>query len=323
MQVWRFRSKQQSTNPAYALRKLDRNQQFAYEQADSLVRIINESMVLAATAKDRAVRISRLNLATDKLRDLKVLVEPHPFIKLTRVADFERSLAAVDRELFPGKDVGRSQRGDFPNSDIVEGFRFSATMQMRIPLRVLARHGEMHRGPPEHLPAIAKGMWEGVWMPKLRTFRESGVPLDELPEAAMASDIGPIPVDGWDFLPFLLAVRQAVECVNPIGYRIEQLGEVLADRRWQHIVSIYPLSADEIIDRFFPPFLNTVPRLPPRVADQLRSLMLCTPAAISAAPDALLLQIKGMGPQLLEALRMRCREIEIDREQDRLDAVER
>jgi hypothetical protein len=322
MQVWRFRSKEQGTSPEDELRKLDCNQQLSYKQAENLVRIINESMVLAATAKEPAVRISRLNLATDRLRDLKDLVTVHPFIKLTRLAEFEHSLAAVDRELFPGKNVSTPQR-DFPNSDILEGFRFCAAMQMRMPVRVLARHGEVHQGPPDQLPEIAKGIWEGIWLPKLRTLRELGIPLDKPPEGAMASEIGPIPIDGGDFLPFLLAVRQAVECANPIAYRIEKLRELLADRRWQHIVSIYPLGTEDIIDGFFPPFLSTVPRLPTGVADRLRLLMLSTPAAISAASDAQLLAIKGMGPRLLEALRGRCGEIENDRGQERMDAVER
>ena len=323
MQVWRFRSKEQSTNPEDALHKLGHNQQFAYKQAENLVRIINESMVLAATAKDRAVRISRLNLATERLRELKVLTEHHPFIRITRLCEFEHSLAAVDREIFPGKDVSTPHGWDCPNGDLLKGFRFFATMHLCTPLRVLARHGELHSGPPEHLPMIARGIWEGRWLPELRAPRQFGSPFHVLPEGAIASDIGPIPVHGGEYLPFLLEVRDAVEGVSSIAYRIERLRQVLSAEHWQHIVSVYPLTTEKIIDRFFPPFLDTVPRLPARVAAELRSLLLCTPAAISAAPDALLLEIKGMGPRLLEALRTRCREIESDRDQDRLDAVER
>jgi hypothetical protein len=45
----------------------------------------------------------------------------------------------------------------------------------------------------------------------LKTWRSLGIDMDEVPETTMASQVGYLPVDGGDFLPFLLEYRMIVE----------------------------------------------------------------------------------------------------------------
>jgi hypothetical protein len=60
------------------------------------------------------------------------------------------------------------------NQDIIKGLEFIATLQLRTPLRVLLRHGEIHTDINTEPPKIAMEMWEGWWHTKTKTFREIG-----------------------------------------------------------------------------------------------------------------------------------------------------
>ncbi|MBB1091076.1 hypothetical protein HUU61_07215 [Rhodopseudomonas palustris] len=95
------------------------------------------------------------------------------------------------------------------NDDIIAGWELSVTMQRRTPLTWLLRHREFHEGidrPTEIVP-----MQHACWVPVLRSWRSLGIDMDEVPETTMASEVGQIPVDGGDFLPFLLEYRMIVE----------------------------------------------------------------------------------------------------------------
>lgn len=54
-------------------------------------------------------------------------------------------------------------------------------------------------------------MEHACWVPVPKTWRELGIDADEIPETTMASQIGQIPIDGGDFLPFLMEYRMLVE----------------------------------------------------------------------------------------------------------------
>ena len=75
------------------------------------------------------------------------------------------------------------------DKDVISGLEFNATMQLRTPLRVLKRHGEIHSDINTELPQIVNEMWEGIWLAKTRTFRELGIDIDEFQESTMASNI--------------------------------------------------------------------------------------------------------------------------------------
>lgn len=93
--------------------------------------------------------------------------------------------------------------------DLIKGWELHATMQLRTPLKWLQRHREFHVGskrPTEELPPE-----HAIWIFKLKSWRDLGIDEDEVPESTIASQIGQIPVDGGEFLPFLLEYRMIVE----------------------------------------------------------------------------------------------------------------
>lgn len=100
--------------------------------------------------------------------------------------------------------------GDSEYSDILDGYRFSATMQMRTPTSVLCQHGRIEKVPAHKLPRIVKQDWQGAWLPHLKPVEELG-PCTRDVKGAMASDVGYVPQDGGDFLRFMLLVHQIVD----------------------------------------------------------------------------------------------------------------
>lgn len=93
--------------------------------------------------------------------------------------------------------------------DLISGWEMSVTMQLRTPLKWLQRHREFHEGakkPMEELPSQ-----HAIWVPVSKSWRELGIDLNEVPETTMASEIGQIPVNGGEFLPFLIEYRMIVE----------------------------------------------------------------------------------------------------------------
>lgn len=108
-----------------------------------------------------------------------------------------------------GDRSSRVRLTDMSNDAILAGWELSATMQRRTPLAWLLRHREFHEGsdrPAETLP-----MQHACWVPVTRSWRSLGIDMDETPETTMASEVGQIPFNGGEFLPFLIEYRIIVE----------------------------------------------------------------------------------------------------------------
>jgi hypothetical protein len=190
------------------------------------------------------------------------------------------------------------------NSDIISGYRFCATMQLRTPLRVLSRHGELHHGLDRDPSQIAREMWEGIWIVELRSWRELGIEADEI-QHSMASDIGPVPANGGRYLEFLITVRKAAEGEGSIENRRAAVAEVLADPAWRQFIRAHQ-GPDAILDKLFPPFLTTVPRMSAKTAAALMSAAFSSPASLTRAKDSELLAMTGVGPAIVGAIRREC-----------------
>jgi len=205
------------------------------------------------------------------------------------------------------------------NDDIFSGLEFSATMQLRTPLRILLRHGEIHADRNTKPPEIAREGWEGGWLPKLKTFRELGVDIDGPPPGSHASHIGQI-VDR-DYLPFLIAIRQIVELNESIEYRIKMLREMLSVCNWQEFLNMHG-GTEEIVQYFFPRYIHPMPTLSPSAMNEfVRLRYFDTPNLIDAATDEELLSIKGIGPAKLKAIRKHFADLSKHRDADRVENV--
>jgi hypothetical protein len=232
--------------------------------------------------------------------------------------------------------TGRKTVGELQNQplsawgsdDIIAGLQFSATLQLRTPLRVLLRHGETHvdkRTPP---PKITKEAWEGIWITKTKTYRSLGVDIDELPEGACASDAGAVRPSAY--LPFLIAVRKIVELDEPVEERIKKLRAMPIHPEWKEFIAHYGPSyrnrnkgMEWVIERFFPQFIYSVPRLTQGEVEALTRLGLDTPNRITAASDETLLGINGIGRAKLQAIRDYCSGISADRDAAKAENVSR
>ncbi|MDA3971627.1 MAG: helix-hairpin-helix domain-containing protein [Desulfobulbaceae bacterium] len=207
----------------------------------------------------------------------------------------------------PSKTVGEQQSiplSEWGNSDIIKGLRFAATMQIRTPLRVLKHHEEIFNGsgPP---PSYAKEMWEGIWVPVIKTFKELGIPTEEYPPSKMSSDVGYIPSTGGNYLNFILAVRNIIEQNHPITTRRNELFVELSKDDWKEYVNKLG-GIETITNCFFPYLIELLPGLTEETIAVLRGKELITAAKILASSDKELLKIKGIGPAKLKKIRVFC-----------------
>ena len=217
------------------------------------------------------------------------------------------------------------------NRDLVNGMKFCATMQLRTPLRVLLRHGEIHTDINSKPPQIAIEMWEGIWLLKTATWAELGIDLPERGWGTMASDIGQIPQDGGEYIKFLIAVRKIVESHDLVDSRIRRLREMPLTKDWETYVNKHgrpshiskSTGMDWIIAYFFPHFINTIPKINAETIAELSRLELDTPNRIALAPDESLLGIKGIGHSKLKVIRDYCASITNNRDADRIENVTR
>lgn len=195
---------------------------------------------------------------------------------------------------------------DFPASTLISGYKFGATMQLRTPLRVLLRHGENHIGLIDP-PAIATEEWEGGWSPLLKSNKELDIDFPEvvMTNASMASDIGPIPSDGGEYLKFLMNVRVIVEAETSIEVRRTALREELRKQEWQDFC-IKLGGNQNISNQLFPPFIQTIKGLPSDAIAAMWEAGLYSPTQLDSATDAALKAFKGIGPAKLSLIRAAC-----------------
>lgn len=82
-------------------RSLNSNAQYVQvttETAERLVEVINESLHLANDSKNVDTKVSRLNVAKDKLEELKKLVNENSFLHLERLDQFEACVKELELE---------------------------------------------------------------------------------------------------------------------------------------------------------------------------------------------------------------------------------
>lgn len=182
----------------------------------------------------------------------------------------------------------------------IDEYVYRARFQLTTPLAALLFHDKRHLSLGDPPPEVTPGNRHGQWQPELQE------EVNVAPESRLVpSAVGPIAADGGNFLPFLIAVRQAIETDEPIAARIVNLHKVLQAEA--HAAHLETLGGTEHIERlFFPYFASSVSGLGKGVVTALRDRGLCTPAQIANATDAELLAIKGIGPARLKAIRAAC-----------------
>jgi hypothetical protein len=208
--------------------------------------------------------------------------------------------------------------------ELLAGWRFCATLQRRTPLRILLRHNELVTNATVTPPDDTHEPWQGIWIPQTKSWLElSGVDIPDFVPMTMASEIGPVPSGGGEYLQFLIAVRRIVEAFSEIDERAQRLRGEVADSRWASITSLAGHSADDLIDYYFPCFLDTVSRLSLAAKTSLLDAGFISAPLVAQSSVQVLKALPGIGAQTAQKLIQHARllqEIGID---CRVDAVSR
>lgn len=141
----------------------------------------------------------------------------------------------------------------------VHNYWFCARIQLRTPLAVLEKHETIHRGPPASLPRYGEAT-EGLWVP---IYQSSKRPFPLIVD----SDIGPIPKNGGDYLPFVKAFRQIIEAQDPVDLTISKL-QMLCQQNAAYR-AFAAKHAPDFVTAWFTGALLGVPGVTPKIAQQL------------------------------------------------------
>lgn len=123
-----------------------------------------------------------------------------------------------------GKTIGEMQNKsleDWGDEDIIDGLEFVATLQLRTPLEILEHHGEIFKEKNQTPPNYAKEQWQGIWIPKTKSYKDLGLDIEEIGNDSCSSDIGY--VNSSEYVKFLIDFRKIVESDNSNEKMINEL----------------------------------------------------------------------------------------------------
>lgn len=208
---------------------------------------------------------------------------------------------------FSGIDESRAtiaslrEKYGIEDDNVIAGYRFHATMQLRTPMRVLMLHG-MTCGIDDVRPDVVKEEWEGCWTQRTKTWAELGIDLPDNDQSVASSDIGYVSPE--EYLPFLKEIRAVVEDVAPISVLEERLRSVLDDPKWIGFVERFG-GAGQIIGVFYPHIVTTIGLQRSAVAGLMENDIMCV-GRIRSMADKELLAIPGIGKAALIKIREFC-----------------
>lgn len=176
------------------------------------------------------------------------------------------------------------------NDDIIGGYQYSATLQLRTPLFVLKNHGRFVPATPEGPPRVSDEMWHGIWVLALTDefkFLDEG--------ATASSEIGYVPADGGDFLPFLVAVRTITESpASAVNEKKRALKALIKESGPGGTPYSKFMTGKALVDRALPSVIDLIPATK-TVHNALLTAGYDTLGKVQAASDKELLALKGLG----------------------------
>lgn len=210
-----------------------------------------------------------------------------------------------------------SINSSFDSGYLFDGYEFIATLQLRVPLRVLELDGSVRKYGPQ--PEEPEEQWRGIWIHKIKTWRDLGIDMDEF-ETSSASDIGYVNRD--EYLVFLKEIRKVVETNESIKQRIDELLSILRKEEYTEFVRRLE-GMNQIIETFFPYILDSIPELSRTVRLELRKAKITTVRQLRDKTDKDLLSFKGVGLASLKKIREFCQSYTGDETATRIDTVKR
>lgn len=191
---------------------------------------------------------------------------------------------------------------------VLEGYRFSVTLQPSVPLKYLRRHGQIVSQVPENEKDTDNPFY--IWIPEVKSqfsFLSEG--------RTMSSSVGPIDPDGGEFLPFLMALREVVERSRDLSITdyedaLVRADEILAlsnsplKNASDYLLTLFQSSREGLL-----PFVLVSLKAPCFAGlslvhlEQLAAQGFTSISSMISASDEVLLSLKGIGPSRLAKIR--------------------
>lgn len=202
------------------------------------------------------------------------------------------------------------------DSDLISGWRYNATLQLRTPLTYLERHGEFSPGPQEPpMVGPAEGHLQdgtgfnpyGIWLREIDP--------DILPHsttATRATDWGQVRIGSEEernLVSFLKSFRYIVETAEGLDQKLSELKELSTStpgnrRWWARCAEGSPLWPDSY---FIGELWIQLPKgVGSNMAEKLYQAGFRTMEEVQAASDGELLAVPGLGKGLLAKARAFC-----------------
>lgn len=196
------------------------------------------------------------------------------------------------------QNIPLSEWGDLGNSEVIEGLQFSATLQMRTPLKVLIRHGEIYteNGTP---PSYIEEGWEGIWLPKLRSEYEIRQ------EKLCSSDLGV--VDEKVYIKYLMLFREIIESNESVDTKIRLLQKTAKENDiFKSFWEKHKQLDQDFPNSFFYRQLTVIEGIGQKTAKILYEHGFKDIRDLCNASDQSLLALQGIGKSLLAKIRDYC-----------------
>jgi Helix-hairpin-helix domain len=213
--------------------------------------------------------------------------------------------------------------------EILNGYRFCATLSLRTPLKVLEHHDERHPGPAERLPRYGESR-DGIWIHQIKSWSEiTGRPIPEIDctspayiasfrerlrqhgfgeeqaanaiPNAMASDIGPIPQDGGDYLHFLKDFRRIVESGDSLDKKVAKLNGLFQSNATY--TAFAKKHGPDLATAWFAQALGEILGISQKRANVLFSASYRTLEELKTVDDLTLQKLPGIGPGTVKKIR--------------------
>ena len=219
--------------------------------------------------------------------------------------------------MMPGSGFSSFMNAPFdPDADLLTGWRYGATLQLRTPLAYLERDGEFSPGPFEPpLVGPAESRLQdgtgfnpyGIWV---REIDYDGLGFDPPPsvtKGTRATEWGPVRIGSEEersLVSFLKSFRYIVETAESLDQMLSELKELSTSTPENQKVWRKLRKADALFpDSFFSSALESLPGVGASMAQKLYQAGFRTVAEVQAASDGDLLMIPGFGKGLLAKVR--------------------